>query len=74
MCLGVPGQIVEVTNAKEATADFWGVQRPIRIDQLEVPVAAGDYVIEHAGFAVRVIPLGEVSETLSLYEMVMGEA
>ena len=74
MCLGVPGQIVEVTNAKEATADFWGVRKAIRLDNLDERVAIGDYVIDHAGYAVRVIPPDDVADTLALYEVLLTEA
>ena len=74
MCLGVPGQIVEVTNAKEATADFWGVRKAIRLDNLDDRVAIGDYVIDHAGYAVRVIPPDDVADTLALYEVLLTEA
>ena len=74
MCLGVPGQIVEVKNAKEALADFWGVRKVTRLDNLTEPVVPGAYVIDHAGFAVRVIPPGDVADTLALYEVLLTEA
>ena len=74
MCLGVPGQIVEVKNAREAVADFWGVRKTIRLDNLGEVVLPGDYVIDHAGFAVRVIPPSDVADTLALYEVLLTEA
>lgn len=74
MCLGVPGQIVKVKSAKEAVADFWGVQKVTRLDNLGENVAAGAYVIDHAGFAVRVIPPDDVADTLALYEVLLTEA
>ena len=73
MCLGMPGQIVEVNNATEAVADFWGVRKPTRLDDLAEPVVRGDYVIDHAGYAVRVIPAGEVAYTLALNEVLLME-
>ena len=73
MCLGVPGQIVTIEN-RVATVDFWGVLRPVRLDQLQEAVVVGDYVIDHAGFAVRVIPSADVADTLALYEVLLTEA
>ena len=74
MCLGVPGQIVEVKNVREAVADFWGVRKTIRLDNLSEVVMPGDYVIDHAGYAVRVIPPEDVADTLALYEVLLTEA
>lgn len=73
MCLGMPGQIVEVKSATEAIADFWGIRKPVRVDQLIAVAVAGDYIIEHSGFAVRVIPTEDVPETMALYETVLAE-
>ena len=73
MCLGVPGQILEI-EGKTATVDFWGTRRPVRLDHLEVPATVGDYIIDHAGFAVRVIGIDDVADTLALYEVLLTEA
>lgn len=73
MCLGVPGQILEIEGVV-ATVDFWGTRRPVRLDHLGHPVKAGDYVIDHAGYAVRVIPPADVADTLALYEVLLTEA
>ena len=74
MCLGVPGRIVELKNGNEAIADFWGVQKSVRLDNLTELAVLGDYVIDHAGFAVRVIPPADVADTLALYEVLLCEA
>lgn len=74
MCLGVPGQIVELKSSTEAVVDFWGLRRCISTAQLSQPPALGDYVIEHAGSAVRVIPPQDVADTLGLYEVLLSEA
>jgi len=73
MCLGVPGQVVEVKD-RSATVDFWGVRKSVRLDNLKESALPGDYVIDHAGFAVRVIPPGDVADTLALYEVLFAEA
>ncbi len=72
MCLGVPGRVVEV-RGNVATVDFWGVRRDARLDVVDDPVAPGDYVLIHVGFAIRRIPDDEVAETLSLYEQLLQD-
>lgn len=73
MCLGVPGRVLEV-HGLSATVDFWGVQREVRLDIVDQRVEAGDYILNHVGFAIRRIPAGEIEETLALYEQLMQEA
>ena len=67
MCLGVPGRVVEV-QGNIATVDFWGVRRQVFLDVVDEPVAPGDYILNHVGFAIRRIPESEAAETLALYE------
>lgn len=73
MCLGVPGQVLEV-RGRVAVVDFWGVRRETRLDVVDEAVAPGDFILNHAGFAIRKIPAGEIQETLQLYEQLMREA
>jgi hydrogenase expression/formation protein HypC len=74
MCLGLPGQIVEVKSNLEVVADFWGLRKTVRLDNLAEPVLAGDYIIDHGGYAVRVIPAEDVAGTVALYEILLTEA
>lgn len=67
MCLGVPGQVLEV-HGLLATVDFWGVRKEVRLDVVDAPVAPGDYVLNHVGFAIRRMPPEEGAATLRLYE------
>ena len=73
MCLGVPGRIVAI-DGPLATVDFWGVRREVRLDVVDEPVAPGDYVLNHVGYAIRRIPESEIGETLALYELLLREA
>lgn len=73
MCLGVPGRIVEV-NGVIATVDFFGVRRTIRLELVDEPVAPGDYVLNHVGYAIRRIPEDDIEGTLALYEQLLREA
>lgn len=67
MCLGVPGKILEV-DGNVATADFFGVQRQIRLEICDEPVEPGDYILNHVGYAIRRIPAEEIGETLAMYD------
>jgi hydrogenase expression/formation protein HypC len=73
MCLGVPGLVVEVDELT-AMVDFWGVRRRVRLDLVDEPVAIGDYVLNHVGFAIRRIPPDDVQGTLALYEDLLKQA
>jgi hydrogenase expression/formation protein HypC len=73
MCLGVPGRVLEV-QGDLATVDFFGIRRQVRLDVVDQPVARGDYILNHVGFAIRRIPEEEIGETLSLYEQLLAEA
>ena len=72
MCLGVPGRVIEVQDCT-ATVDFWGVRKEVRLDIVDEPVAPGDYILNHVGFAIRRIAPESVDETLALYEMLLRE-
>jgi hydrogenase expression/formation protein HypC len=72
MCLGVPGRVIEVDELT-AMVDFWGVKRRIRLDLCDEPVHAGDYVLNHVGFAIRRIPAEDVQTTIELYEQLLRE-
>jgi hydrogenase expression/formation protein HypC len=73
MCLGVPGRVIAI-EGPVATVDFWGVRREVRLDVVDEPVAIGDYVLNHVGYAIRRIPEREIGETLALYELLLKEA
>jgi hydrogenase expression/formation protein HypC len=67
----VPGKVVSV-DGDVAMVDFWGVRKAVRLDVVDAPVAPGDYVLNHVGFAIRRIPAAEAEETLRLYETVLA--
>ena len=70
MCLGVPGRVIEVREFT-AMVDFWGVRKEVRLDIVDEPVAPGDYILNHVGFAIRRIPPESVNETLALYDALL---
>ena len=67
MCLGIPGEILEI-DGEEARVRFFDVEKTIRLDIVGDTVEEGDYVLNHAGFAIRKIPDDQVQETIDLYE------
>ena len=80
MCLGIPGQIVELTDAENliAKVDVAGVQRPVNIAcvvDAEHPAEScvGNWVLVHVGFAMSRIDEEEAHKTLALLSA-LGEA
>ena len=74
MCLGVPGRVLRVEGTT-AVVDFFGVSRHVRLELVDEPVAPGDYILNHVGFAIRRIPATEAEDTLALYsELLAREA
>jgi hydrogenase expression/formation protein HypC len=75
MCLGIPGQVVEMLDHEHlARVDVVGVGRIINIGLLEdEPPVPGDWVLIHVGFAMSVIDEEEANLAMSSLQM-MGEA
>ena len=78
MCLGIPGQIVEITDEARmlAIADISGVRREVNVSCVaEGPLAelVGRYVLVHVGFAMALIDEDEAARTLEALEG-LGEA
>jgi hydrogenase expression/formation protein HypC len=65
MCLAIPALIVE-KQGDDAKADIGGVVREIRLELIDHPAAVGDYVLVHAGFAIRKLDREDAEETLRL--------
>jgi hydrogenase expression/formation protein HypC len=68
MCVAVPAQVISI-NGTEAEVDIEGVRRKTSV-YLTPEVKVGDYVLMHAGFAIRVIDLQEAMETLDLLRQI----
>ena len=75
MCLGVPGRVLSVDDAaKTAVVDFFGIRREVCLEIVDEPVAPGDYILNHVGFAIRRIPAEDIQQTIAMYEELMREA
>lgn len=78
MCLGIPGQIVEITNAATnmALADVSGVKRNVNVTCVSgegLDTLVGKYVLIHVGFAMALIDEDEAKKTMDTLNA-LGEA
>ncbi len=69
MCLGIPGRIVEITDAdlNLAVADVSGVKRKVNVTCVSGEGAAalvGQWVLIHVGFAMAIIDEEEAGKTM----------
>lgn len=67
MCLGIPGQVVEMTDPEQhiAKVEVSGVRRAISLRLLaDQGVESGDWVLVHVGFAMALIDEREAQLTL----------
>ena len=77
MCLGIPGQIVEIVDPEHqiAKAEVSGVRRNVNVGLLvgdEDAVGVGDWVLIHVGFAMAKIDEQEAQATLDFLRQ-LGE-
>lgn len=65
MCLGVPAQVVEISDVTRATVSIDGVTRVISTDLLVAEgLEVGEWVLVHVGFALSKIDEDEAHTTL----------
>lgn len=75
MCLGVPGQITEITDpiSNLAMVEIGGVKRQVNIacileETQPIESYVGDWVLVHVGFALNRLDEQEARETLELLQ------
>lgn len=75
MCLAIPMQIVEI-DGFNARCTAKGVFREVSLFMLQdEPVAIGDYVMVHVGYAIQVMTEQEARSSWELFdEMLAAEA
>ena len=73
MCLGIPGQITEITDIQNqlAMVNVSGVKRQVNIACIvdeghPVESCVGDWVLVHVGFALNRLDESEAAETLKI--------
>lgn len=79
MCLGIPGQIVAISDAPNVLGivDVAGVRREINLvcvvdDAHPIESCVGDWVLVHVGFAMSRLDEAEAARTLEILEK-LGE-
>ena len=75
MCLGIPGQIIEIVDDENSIAkvEVSGVRRNVSVALVRHDgIAPGDWVLIHVGFAMSKIDEQEAQETLNILRG-MGE-
>ena len=79
MCLGIPGQVIEMVEGYDgqlALVDVQGARRKINIGMLELDqqqLSGGDWVLIHMGFAVERVDAEAAEQALRGLEL-MGRS
>lgn len=71
MCLAVPMQVLEL-HENMAIVDVGGARKAVRLDIIDRQPEVSDYVIVHAGFALRCIDEKEAQITLQYFEEIFA--
>lgn len=66
MCIGIPAKVIELSGDK-GKVDYQGVVRETSFIMLP-EARVGDYVILHAGFAIKLLSEEDAKETLKMIE------
>ena len=73
MCLGIPGRVVEISDAgnKLALVEIGGIRRQVNLacivdEQHTMEDCVGDWVLVHVGFAMSRIDEAQAAETLQI--------
>ncbi len=75
MCLGIPGQIIDIVDDENSIAkvDVSGVRRNVSVALVRPEgIEPGDWVLIHVGFAMSKIDEDEARETMKALE-IMGQ-
>ncbi len=75
MCLGIPGQIIDIVDDANSIAkvDVSGAKRNVSVVLVRPEgIAAGDWVLIHVGFAMSKIDEVEAHETMQALQL-MGQ-
>ncbi len=67
MCLAVPMEVTAI-HEKIADVEIGGVTRQVRLELIDAAPSVGDFVIVHAGFAIRRLDREDALETIKLFQ------
>ncbi len=71
MCLAIPMEIKSIED-NVARVEVGGVKSQVRLDIIDEEPRVGDFVIVHAGFALRRLDREEGLATLKLFQEGLG--
>jgi hydrogenase expression/formation protein HypC len=69
MCVGLPGQVLEVDGAGSARVDVQGTVRTVSLALLGEPPVPGDWVLVQLGFAMSRVTPAEAADTIRLLRL-----
>jgi hydrogenase expression/formation protein HypC len=67
MCLSIPSKVIEIDGGNNALVDTLGTKRRVSLDLVNEPVAIGDFVLIHVGYAMGKIDEKEALESLAVF-------
>ncbi len=72
MCIGIPGEVVELPSGGSdlATVEVSGVRRAINVGLIEERLRPGDWVLIHMGFALSTMDEQEARSALEFLESI----
>lgn len=73
MCLSILSKVISIDENNFAIVDTMGVRRGVSLDLIAEPVAVGDYVLIHVGFAMEKIDTRYALESLKIYEQIAND-
>jgi hydrogenase expression/formation protein HypC len=72
MCLGIPMQICEI-DGYNARCEARGVERDVSLFMLQhEPLAIGDHVVVHVGYAIQKITPQEARSAWEIYDQMLA--
>lgn len=70
--MAILGKVIEIIDEENAKVDFGGVKKVVKTTLVDVKV--GDYVLVHAGYAIKVIKEDEINNDLiEKIEMILSD-
>lgn len=72
MCLGIPMQVLEI-NEFNARCEAKGIERDVCLFLMQdEPVAVGEYVMVHVGYAIQKVTPQEARSAWELYDEMLA--
>ncbi len=64
--MAIPGKVIEISDGKAKVQYSEGVTNTANVSLVDVKI--GDWVLVHAGFAIRTLSEADALETLALWD------